>query len=313
MTQAIGDLVDTAAPGDVLYLHYSGHGSNVPDTNGDEDDRRPRRDPLPARPRLERPAHRRLAADDVRPARPRRVAHRRHGLLPLRQQHPRAAPAGRAPARGHLALPAQPRRRGARRRVHRHPRRRRRRGASDVHDVDIVETLVSGCRDDQTSADAHIDGASTEPSPTTSSGRCATSPRRPTAAPREDPRRPAQRLRAGAPARGPRPPPRPALPLRDGLTMSTPTVSPPPVEPTPPEGQRPHRRRPRCGRATDRGPTDTATRRMPSRRVRRASPVSHQPRPLPTPLATTPEPPTLPTHPPLQRPAPTTTRGRMTR
>ena len=36
MTRGIADLVDTAAPGDVLYLHYSGHGSNVPDTNGDE-------------------------------------------------------------------------------------------------------------------------------------------------------------------------------------------------------------------------------------------------------------------------------------
>src|SRR6188472_3109164 len=35
MTAAIADLVDTAAPGDVLYLHYSGHGSNVPDGNGD--------------------------------------------------------------------------------------------------------------------------------------------------------------------------------------------------------------------------------------------------------------------------------------
>ena len=62
--------------------------------------RPPRRDPLPARPRLERPAHRRLAADDVRPARPRRVAHRRHGLLPLRQQHPRAARCRAPRARG---------------------------------------------------------------------------------------------------------------------------------------------------------------------------------------------------------------------
>jgi hypothetical protein len=39
------------------------------------------------------------------------------------------------------------------------PRRaRRRRRDEDVHVVDIAETLVSGCRDDQTSADADIDG-----------------------------------------------------------------------------------------------------------------------------------------------------------
>lgn len=36
MTRAMAGLVDSARPGDVLYLHYSGHGSNVPDTNGDE-------------------------------------------------------------------------------------------------------------------------------------------------------------------------------------------------------------------------------------------------------------------------------------
>ena len=35
---------------------------------------------------------------------------------------------------------------------------RRRRRDADVHVVDIAETLVSGCRDDQTSADADIDG-----------------------------------------------------------------------------------------------------------------------------------------------------------
>lgn len=37
---AITGLVREARRGDVLLLHYSGHGSNVPDDNGDEDDNR---------------------------------------------------------------------------------------------------------------------------------------------------------------------------------------------------------------------------------------------------------------------------------
>ena len=35
----ITNLIDGAKEGDVLLLHYSGHGSNVPDRNGDERDR----------------------------------------------------------------------------------------------------------------------------------------------------------------------------------------------------------------------------------------------------------------------------------
>src|SRR4051794_8906428 len=40
MQTAITDLVATGEPGDVLLLHYSGHGSHVPDVNGDEADLR---------------------------------------------------------------------------------------------------------------------------------------------------------------------------------------------------------------------------------------------------------------------------------
>ncbi len=36
--KGITDLVAGAIPGDVLFLHYSGHGSRVPDKNGDETD-----------------------------------------------------------------------------------------------------------------------------------------------------------------------------------------------------------------------------------------------------------------------------------
>ncbi|MDH3402440.1 MAG: caspase family protein [Acidobacteriota bacterium] len=35
---ALGDLVDGAAPGDVLVFQYSGHGTQLPDLDGDEDD-----------------------------------------------------------------------------------------------------------------------------------------------------------------------------------------------------------------------------------------------------------------------------------
>ena len=40
MQSAITGLIGKARAGDVLLLHYSGHGSNVPDRNGDEADRR---------------------------------------------------------------------------------------------------------------------------------------------------------------------------------------------------------------------------------------------------------------------------------
>ena len=40
MQDAISKLVSGAKKGDVLLLHYSGHGANVPDKNGDEADHR---------------------------------------------------------------------------------------------------------------------------------------------------------------------------------------------------------------------------------------------------------------------------------
>lgn len=40
MQAAIKVLVASGKKGDVLLLHYSGHGANVPDANGDEADRR---------------------------------------------------------------------------------------------------------------------------------------------------------------------------------------------------------------------------------------------------------------------------------
>ena len=43
MQAAIGKLVTGARAGDVLLLHYSGHGANVPDSDGDEADKRDER------------------------------------------------------------------------------------------------------------------------------------------------------------------------------------------------------------------------------------------------------------------------------
>ena len=40
MQAGIKKLVASGRPGDVLLLHYSGHGANVPDKNGDEADER---------------------------------------------------------------------------------------------------------------------------------------------------------------------------------------------------------------------------------------------------------------------------------
>ena len=90
--------------GDVALLHYSGHGSNVPDDNSDEAD---------GRDEILCPAD--LDWDDPlrddwlrttlrRPARGRQP-HRHHGLLPFGDQHARH-PAARCAGEG--ALPAEP-------------------------------------------------------------------------------------------------------------------------------------------------------------------------------------------------------------
>ncbi len=164
MQAAIADLVTSACPGDTLLLHYSGHGSHVADTSGDESDGRDEilcphdmnwdapflddwlrtaLDQLPDGadltvvmdcchsgsntreiPRPDAPLQRYLPnplLDEAEPV--------------LRAAVPASAPASGRSRRG-----------------------RRRRGSADVHEVDITETLITGCRDDQTSADAPIDG-----------------------------------------------------------------------------------------------------------------------------------------------------------
>jgi len=158
MTRGIAGLVDSAKPGDVLYLHYSGHGSNVPDTDGDEvADRRDEilcphdldwNDPLTddwlrtTFDRLDPAASLTVVMDCC------------HSGSNTREPH---LPGGPEPEVVSRFLP-NPDDEQAGGEFTGTPRRRRR-DPGNVHDVDITETLVSGCRDDQTSADAHIDGS----------------------------------------------------------------------------------------------------------------------------------------------------------
>ena len=81
-------LLRDSKSGDVALLHYSGHGSNVPDDNGDEADGRDEilcptdldwDDPL-------RDDWLRTTFDGMKAG---RQPHRHHGLLPFRHQHAR--------------------------------------------------------------------------------------------------------------------------------------------------------------------------------------------------------------------------------
>jgi uncharacterized caspase-like protein len=159
MQQQIAALVDGASAGDVLYFHYSGHGSNVPDTSGDEADHRDEilcphdldwNDPLiddwlrSTFDRLHPKASLTVVMD---------CCH--SGSNTREPPRPPGGPEPEVIAR-FLANPDDVERGGA---FTGTPRRLgRRRPGQDVHDVDITETLVAGCRDDQTSADADING-----------------------------------------------------------------------------------------------------------------------------------------------------------
>ncbi|HZF25434.1 MAG TPA: caspase family protein [Steroidobacteraceae bacterium] len=158
MQSAIQALLGSGKKGDVLYLHYSGHGSNVPDRNGDEADHRDEilcpsdldwKDPLTddwlrtAFNRLKSRVNLTVVMDCCHSG-----TNTRAILPPDAPVIPRYLPnpwdlmaeeSGRA-LRGVL--------RNARTRA---PRKR-----SDVVEAAIGETLITGCRSTQTSADAYI-------------------------------------------------------------------------------------------------------------------------------------------------------------
>ena len=164
MKAAVSKLVRDARSGDVVLLHYSGHGANVIDVNGDESDRR---DEILCPTDLD--WHKPLLDDWLRKTFNRLRAgvsltvimdcchsgsNTRVLLPPDAPSIPRFLPnpldimeaeSGRKPrgkVKGSLRVSTAPKRK-----------------KSDVVDADIPELLVTGCRDTQTSADAYIGGS----------------------------------------------------------------------------------------------------------------------------------------------------------
>ena len=162
MRAAIAKLVRGAKSGDVLFFHYSGHGANVPDKNGDEADRRDEilcptdldwKDPLlddwlrttfdtlPAGVNLTVIMDCCHSGSNTRALLPPDAP-----IVPRYLPNPwdiMAEESGRK-LRGTV--------RGS---LRRSPRARRKK---DVVSANIPEVLITGCRDTQTSADADIGG-----------------------------------------------------------------------------------------------------------------------------------------------------------
>jgi hypothetical protein len=164
MQAAMSKLIREARQGDVLLLHYSGHGSNVIDISGDEPDRR---DEILCPTDLD--WHKPLLDDWLRKTfnrlRPgvslmvimdccHSGTNTRVLLPPDAPSIPRFLPnpldimeaeSGRrlrGKVKGSLRTSAAAKRK-----------------ASDVVDANIAELLITGCRDTQTSADAYIGGS----------------------------------------------------------------------------------------------------------------------------------------------------------
>ena len=104
MQAGVKALLRDSKKGDVAVLHYSGHGSHVPDDNGDESDGR---DEIlcPTDLDWDDPLRDDWLRDDVRRRQGRGELHRHHGLLPFGNQHARR-PSARRP--GQRAVSSQP-------------------------------------------------------------------------------------------------------------------------------------------------------------------------------------------------------------
>lgn len=164
MQAAIQKLIRSGKKGDTLLLHYSGHGSNVPDDNGDEADNRDEilcptdldwKDPFrddwlrQALGKLQSGVNLTVIMDCchsgtitraiVPPDAPRRE---RFLPCPLDLMATESGRKLRGTVRGQLGKA---------------PRGRKRK--SDIVNADIQEILITGCRDTQTSADADIGGS----------------------------------------------------------------------------------------------------------------------------------------------------------
>jgi len=163
MQSAIKKLVASGRKGDVLLLHYSGHGANVPDDNGDEADHRDEilcptnldwNDPLrddwlrETFDKLRSGVNLTVIMDcchsgtNTRAITPPDAPVKERFLpCPLDLMATESGRALRGTLRGQLGKA---------------PRGRKRK--SDIVHADIPELLITGCRDTQTSADARIGG-----------------------------------------------------------------------------------------------------------------------------------------------------------
>jgi uncharacterized caspase-like protein len=164
MQTEITNLLRQAQRGDVLFLHYSGHGSNVPDKNGDEADSRDEilcptdldwQDPLlddwlrqmfdtlPAGVNLS------VIMD---------CCH--SGTITRRLEPPDAPIIERyLPSPWDLMTVESGRQLRGGVRGKRAELRKKAKRSKDIVHVDIPEFLISGCSDTQTSADAYINGS----------------------------------------------------------------------------------------------------------------------------------------------------------
>jgi hypothetical protein len=164
MQSSIHKLVAGARKGDVLVLHYSSHGSNVPDDNGDEADHRDEilcptdldwNDPL-------RDDWLRREFDALKPGVSLTVimdcchsgTNTRAILPPDAPLLPRYLPSP-----WDLVASESRRRLSGTVRSELRISSRAARRKSDVVPADIAEVLITGCRDTQTSADAFINGS----------------------------------------------------------------------------------------------------------------------------------------------------------
>jgi metacaspase-1 len=164
MQAAMKKLITGGKKGDTLLLHYSGHGANVPDDNGDEADHRDEilcptdldwEDPLSddwLRKTLNKLrsgvsltvimdcCHSGTNTRAITP--PDAPIKERYLPCPLDLMATESGRKLRGTVRGQLGKA---------------PRGRKRK--SDIVHADIKEMLITGCRDTQTSADAHIGGS----------------------------------------------------------------------------------------------------------------------------------------------------------
>lgn len=164
MKAAISKLVRDARSGDVVLLHYSGHGANVIDVNGDEPDRR---DEILCPTDLD--WHKPLLDDWLRTTFNRLRAgvsltvimdcchsgsNTRVLLPPDAPSIPRFLPNPLDIMEAESGRKLRGKVKGSL-----HASATAKRKKSDIVDANIPELLVTGCRDTQTSADAYIGGS----------------------------------------------------------------------------------------------------------------------------------------------------------